>query len=81
MGELEYSELMSYLRAQDQSFDRQARIVIASALADIVSGNVPERTSTPTRVFNLDDPNAVAIRSKVRALPPNAHAILLTLRQ
>jgi hypothetical protein len=80
-GGLEYSELMSYLRAQNQSFHRQARIVIDSALAEIASENVPERTSTPTRVFNLDDPNAAAIRSKIRTLPADAHAILLTLRR
>ena len=80
-GKLEYSELMSYLLAQDDSFDRQARIIIDSTLAEIVSENAPERTSTPTRIFNLDDPNAATIRSEVRVLPPDAHAILLTLRR
>jgi hypothetical protein len=80
-GVLEYSELMSYLRAQDDSFGRDARIVIDSALADIVSENLPERTSTQIRAYDLNDQRAVAIRGKISTLPANAQAILLTLRR
>ena len=80
-GELEYSELMSYLRTQNEAFDRQARIVIDSALSDIVSETAPERTSIQIRAYDLDDPRAATIRSKVRPLPANAKAILLTQRR
>jgi hypothetical protein len=79
-GELEYSELMSYLHTQSESFDRQSRIVIDSALADIVFKNEPEPTSTQIRAYNLDDPLAATIRSKIGTLPANAKAILLASR-
>jgi hypothetical protein len=79
-GQLEYSELMSYLRGKDESFDRPARIIIDSALADIVPENVPEHVITQIRVYNLDHLGASAIRSKIRRLSADAHAIFLTLR-
>jgi hypothetical protein len=77
---IEHSELMSSLRAQEQSFDSQALILIDSALADSISENT-KRSSTQIRVYDLDDPSASTIRSKIRKLPADAHAILLTLRQ
>ena len=80
-GELEYSELMSYLRAKGISFDGQTRIVIDYALADSVSENLPERASIQIRAYDLDDPQAATIRSKIRTLPANAQAVLLTPRR
>jgi hypothetical protein len=78
---IEHSELMKSLHDQNQSFDSQALILIDSALAGSISETTPERTSAEIRVYDLDDPSAAAIRSKIRRLPADAHAILLTLRQ
>jgi hypothetical protein len=80
-GELEYSELMSYLRAQGVSFDRRPRIVIDDALAGSVSENLPGRTTVQIRAYDLDDPRAAAIRSTIRPLQADAQAILLTQRR
>ena len=79
-GILEYSELMSYLRAQGVSIDKQSRIAIDDVLVGSVSENLPERTTIQIRVFDLDDPRAATIRSKIQPLPANAKAILLTGR-
>ena len=78
---IEHSELITSLRAQNQSFDSEALILIDSALTGSISENVPELTNTKIRVYDLNDPSAVAIRSKIRTLPADAHAILLTLRR
>jgi hypothetical protein len=80
-GGIEHSELMNYLRAQNDAFDNRAQILIDSALANSVSENVPERTSTQIRAYDLDDPRAVNIRTTIKTLKADTHAILLTLRR
>jgi len=79
-GELEHSDLMSYLRTQTDSLDSRARIVIDSALSDVASKISTERGSTQIRVYDLDDPRSFPIRSKIKTLPADAPAIFLTLR-
>ena len=44
-GDVEHSELMNYLRAQNDEFDNQARILIDSALADSLSENPTNATA------------------------------------
>jgi hypothetical protein len=78
---VERSELMNYLRAQNDAFDDQARILIDSALADSLSKKPDERNSIQVRVYDLDDSRAVNIRSKIKLPQADAHFILLTLRQ
>jgi hypothetical protein len=80
-GELEYSDLMSYLRTQTDSLDSRARIVIDSALSDVASKISTERGSTQIRVYDLDDPRSFPIRGKIKTLPADAPAIFLTSRQ
>jgi hypothetical protein len=78
---IEHSELMKYLRAQNESFDIQARILIDSALADSVAKSAPERASIQSRAYDLNDPTTATIRSKIPKLPVDARAILLTLKR
>lgn len=78
-GNLERSELMNYLREQD-AFNNQARILIDSALADSLSKILDEHNSIQVRVYDLDDPRAVPMRSKIKKLPAGAHFRLLTLK-
>jgi hypothetical protein len=78
---IEHSELTKYLRAQNDAFNNRARILIDSALADSVLEQSNERANIQIRVYDLDDPRAAIIRSKVQVLPAVAHAILLTLRR
>jgi hypothetical protein len=75
------SDLIKYLRAQSDTFDPGARILIDTVLADQLARNPNESGSIQVRVYNLDDPRAATIRSKIRALQADAHFILLTLRQ
>jgi hypothetical protein len=78
---IEHSELMTYLRARNESFDSHARILIDSALADSVSESVPKDSSAQIRAYDLNDPRNLTVRSKIRTLSVDAHAILLTLRR
>jgi hypothetical protein len=78
---VERSGLMNYLRARNDEFNNQARILIDSALADRLSEKPDERNSIQVRVYDLDDPRSAAIRSKVNPLRADGHSILLTLRQ
>ena len=80
-GNVERSELMNYLREQNDAFNNQARILIDSALADSLSGIPDERNSIQVRVYDLDDPRAATIRSKIKKLQAGAHFRLLTLGQ
>jgi hypothetical protein len=79
-GDAEYTELMNYLRAQNEAFDNRARILVDSALADSLLKNKNESTNIQIRVYDLDDLRAASIRSKILTLQVDAHAILLTLR-
>jgi hypothetical protein len=79
-GDVEHSELMNYLRAQNEAFDNRARILVDSALADSLLKIPNEPTNIQIRVYDLDDLRAATIRSKIRTLQVDAHAILLTLR-
>jgi hypothetical protein len=76
----ERSELINYLRAQNDVFDNQARILIDSALAESLSKKPDERNSIQVRVYDLDDSRAANIRSKLQLLQADAHFILLTLK-
>jgi hypothetical protein len=76
------SELLRALRAQSPSIDGRSIVLIDSMLADDIARDAaPDVTSAQVRVFNLDDPNLSDLRSKLRSLPPDAHAILLSLRR
>ncbi len=79
-GGVERSQLMNYLRAQNDAFDARARILIDSALAESLSGK-PDGDSIPVRVYDLDDLRAVPIRRQIKPLQTDAHFILLTLKQ
>jgi hypothetical protein len=79
-GEVERSELMNYLRAQNDAFDNRAHILIDSALAESLSKKSDERNSIQVRVYDLDDSRAANIRSKIKLLQADAHFILLTLK-
>jgi 5-methylcytosine-specific restriction endonuclease McrBC regulatory subunit McrC len=72
---------MNYLRAQNDAFDNRARILIDSTLAYNLSGKPEERINIQIRVYDLDDPHAATIRSKIQKLPADAHFILLTPRR
>jgi hypothetical protein len=52
-GNVERSELMNYLRTQNDAFDNQARILIDSALADSLSEKPDERNSIQVRSMTL----------------------------
>ncbi len=78
---VEHSDLMNYLRSQNDAFDNQVRILIDSTLADSLSGKRDEPHSIRVRVYDLDDPRTATIRRKIKALQAEAHFILLTLRQ
>ena len=80
-GVVEHSELMNYLRTQNDAFDNQARILIDSALADSLFKKPNERNSIQARVYDLDDLRAAPIRRQIKKLQADAHFILLTLRQ
>ena len=80
-GDVERSELMNYLRAQNDTFDNQAHILIDSALADSLSEKPDERNSIQVRVYDLDDQRAANIRSKIKTLQADGHFIFLTLSQ
>jgi hypothetical protein len=79
-GNVERSELMNYLREHNVVFDNQAHILIDSALADSLSGIPDERNSIQVRVYDLDDPRAANIRSKIKMLHADLRFILLTLK-
>jgi hypothetical protein len=79
-GAVEHSELINFLRAQDAAYNKQARILIDSALADSLSKEADQRDDTQVRVYDLDDIRAANIRSKIKPPPGDARLILLTLR-
>lgn len=74
----EHSELMAYLRVQNEALDRRAQILIDSALADSVRDKLNEYPNTQIRAYDLDDLRAANIRNKIHTL--QTHSILLTLR-
>ena len=80
-GDLERSELMNYLHAQNDAIDNQARILIDTALAERLSGKPDAGNNIQVRVYDLDDLRAATIRSKIKPLQADAHFILLTLKQ
>jgi hypothetical protein len=80
-GAVEHSELMNFLRAQNDAYNKQGRILIDSALADKLSKNSDQHGSIQVRVYDLDDLRAANIRSKIKPLPADAHFLLLTARK
>jgi hypothetical protein len=76
----ERSELLNYLHEQNDAFNNQAHILIDSALAESLSAKPDERNSIQVRVYDLDDPRAANIRSKIKMLQVDARFILLTLK-
>jgi hypothetical protein len=79
-GEVERSDLMNYLRAQNDAFDNRAHILLDFALAESLSGKPDERNRIQVRVYDLDDLRAATIRSKIKPLQADGHFILLTLK-
>jgi hypothetical protein len=79
-GNVERTELMNYLHAQNGTFDNRVGILIDSALAESLSGKPDERNSMRVRVYDLDDLRTVNIRSKIKPLQGDGHFILLTLK-
>jgi hypothetical protein len=80
-GTAEHSELMDFLRAQNDAYGNKARILIDSALADSLSKEVDQRDDTQVRVYDLDDPWHANIRSKIKPFQADAHLLFLTVRQ
>jgi hypothetical protein len=80
-GVVEHAELLHYLRSQGDVFDNRARILIESTLANRILGKQEERPLTRVRVYDLDDPHAAIIRSKIKGLQTDAHFVLLTLQR
>jgi hypothetical protein len=81
-GGAEHSELMDFLRAQNDAYNNKARILIDSALADSLSNKLVQRDSTEVRVYDLDDLRSGDIRSKIEPPPEGPHfALFLTVRQ
>jgi hypothetical protein len=78
---VEHSELMNFLRAQNNAYNSHSRVLIDSALADSVSKKSDQRDSTNVRVYDLGDPRAGNIRSKIEPPPEDAHVLFLTVRQ
>jgi len=72
---------MNFLRAQNDAYNNQARILIDSALADGLSKEIDQRDSIKVRVYDLDDLWAANIRSEIKPLPADAHFLFLTVRQ
>lgn len=79
-GVVEHSELMNYLRAQNDAFDNQARILIDAALADSLSEKSSQRNFIQVRAYDLDDKRSATIRGKIRPPQADGHFVLLTLR-
>jgi hypothetical protein len=79
-GDVERTELMNYLHAQNGTFDNRAGILIDSALAESLSGKPDERNSIRVRVYDLDDLRAANIRSKIKLLQTDGHLMFLTLK-
>jgi hypothetical protein len=77
---VEHIELMNYLRSQSDTFDNRARVLIESTLAGRLA-KPDERPVIRVRVYDLDDPRAANIRSKIKPPEADAHLILLTLKQ
>ena len=67
---VERTELMNYLRAQNDAFDNRASIRIDFALAESLSNKPDERNSIRVRVYDLDDRRAANIPSKIKPLRP-----------
>ena len=80
-GAVEHSELMNFLRAQNDAYNNQAHILIDSALADNLSNKLDQRDSTEVHVYDLDDLRAANIRGRIKPLPADAHFLFLTARK
>jgi hypothetical protein len=76
----EHSELMNFLRAQNDAYNDR-RILIDSALADSFPKEIDKRSSIKVRVYDLDDPRAANIRSKIKPLQADTKTLLLTTTQ
>jgi hypothetical protein len=76
----EHSELMKYLREQNDAYNENARILIDSTLGDELSKDSSLRDSIQVRVYDLDDPRAAEIRRRIKQCPADAQCLLLTVR-
>lgn len=76
-GSAEYAELIDFLHAQNGAYNNDARILIDSALADRVLGST--EGFTEVRVYDLDDPWAAEIRSKIEPRPQGGHFLFLSV--
>jgi hypothetical protein len=75
---VEHTELLNYLGSLGDAFDSGVRILIESTLVGRLA-NPDERPITRVRVYDLDDPRAAIIRSKIEGLQAKAHFILFAL--
>jgi len=78
-GAAEHPELMSFLHAQNDTYNDQARILIDSALADSLQGAT--EGVTKIRVYDLDDPRDANIRSAIRPPPEEGHFLFLSVSE
>src|SRR5262249_10068861 len=79
-GTAEYSELKNHLRPQSDAFGGEPRILIDSALAEKISGNLDEHGSIRVRVYDLDDAGTTKIRDQIKPSQVDSHLVLLSLR-
>jgi hypothetical protein len=73
------SQLMNYLRAHNVAFDSRSQILIDADLTARVSESASDVTKTLVRAYDLTDPRSALIRSEIRTLSADSHAVLLTL--
>ena len=78
-GAVEHSELMNFLRAQNDAYNYEAHILIDSALADSISKKLGQGDETQVRIYDLDDVRAANIRSKIKPLPVDGRSLFLTV--
>jgi hypothetical protein len=75
----EYSELKNYLGAHNSAIDGRSQILIDADLAARVSESASDVTNTQIRAYDLSDPRSASIRSEIKTLGADSHAVLLTL--
>jgi hypothetical protein len=75
----DHSELMNYLRAHNGVYDSRSQILIDAHLAAAISGTSADVANMQIRAYDLTDPRSAPIRSEIKTLSADSHAVLLTL--
>ena len=70
---------MNYLRAHNGAVDNRSQILIDADLAARISESAPGVTNTLVRAYDLTDPHSASIRTEIKTLGIDTHAVLLTL--